>query len=392
MIFSIALRNIIAGRIRSILNIFVISLTLFTTICLQGIYEGMLEQMTKVRIEQELAGGHYWAQGFDPYDPLSLEEGHRAFPPALGQGMAEGRVTPILIRIASIYSHGRMKSVQVKGIPPAQTTLTLDFSPLANSPPQAGTIPAMLGKRMAKQLKLNVGDNLVLRLRTQAGAFNAVDLTLVGIFDSDVPNQDFNQVWLDLHDLHRISDLGGEATLIIIKQGEESVQIDGDWNWKSQYQLLEETRQLYQAKMSGSVMLYFILFFLALLAIFDTQALAIFRRKKEIGTLMALGMTPRQVSYLMTLEGCLYGVISMLVTSILGIPFLQNLEKEGINFGVSGESYGMALSDTLYPIYDAYLILGIYGIAFVLILGVSYWPARSIVHMKPYEALRGGKR
>jgi len=49
---------------------------------------------------------------------------------------------------------------------------------------------------------------------------------------------------------------------------------------------------------------------MALLAVFDTQVLAIFRRRKEMGTLMALGMTRWDIISLFTLEGSLLGILA----------------------------------------------------------------------------------
>ncbi len=53
--------------------------------------------------------------------------------------------------------------------------------------------------------------------------------------------------------------------------------------------------------MIGSLIMYVLLMGM-LLAIFDTQVLAAFRRRREMGTLMALGMLRSQIIGLFTLE------------------------------------------------------------------------------------------
>ena len=55
----------------------------------------------------------------------------------------------------------------------------------------------------------------------------------------------------------------------------------------------------------NAIMIYIILLSLAAMGIFNAQTLSIFRRKKEIGTLMALGMKKRTVVALFTIEGAL---------------------------------------------------------------------------------------
>ena len=54
-----------------------------------------------------------------------------------------------------------------------------------------------------------------------------------------------------------------------------------------------------------------------MLAIFDTQVLSIFRRQKEIGTYVALGMTRKQVVALFTVEGAMHSVLGRLGRSVL---------------------------------------------------------------------------
>ena len=57
--------------------------------------------------------------------------------------------------------------------------------------------------------------------------------------------------------------------------------------------LLKSITDLIKMKSVSGYVLYIILMSLAMLAIFDTQVLSIFRRQKEIGTYIALGMTRR---------------------------------------------------------------------------------------------------
>ena len=68
---------------------------------------------------------------------------------------------------------------------------------------------------------------------------------------------------------------------------------------------------------------------IALLAIFDTQVLSIFRRQKEIGTLIALGMTRKRVVKLFTIEGSLYSILAIVFGSIYGSPIFYLLYKNG---------------------------------------------------------------
>jgi putative ABC transport system permease protein len=139
---------------------------------------------------------------------------------------------------------------------------------------------------------------------------------------------------------------------------------------------------------SGMV-LYLILMSLAMLAIFDTQVLSIFRRQREIGTYIALGMTRFQVVGLFTIEGSLNSVLAAILAAIYGIPLLALQASRGMAFPGGSKNFGIVMADKIFPTYSMELI-GI-TILFIMITTtiVSYLPSRRIAKMNPTEALRG---
>ena len=178
------------------------------------------------------------------------------------------------------------------------------------------------------------------------------------------------------------------ATVVVMKQQAGLAIMESFWRYQSLETLLADTQQLVDSKSAGGSIFYLLLLFLAMIAIFDTQALAIFKRRKEIGTLMALGMTPRKVLGLFTLEGMLQGVLAFGVTLLLGGPLFWYLSVHGIPLPVSGEEYGLALSNTIYPVFCLPLIFGTFFFIMIFVTGVSYWPARHIARLLPSDALR----
>ena len=183
--------------------------------------------------------------------------------------------------------------------------------------------------------------------------------------------------------------VGDEATLIVLGK---SVQPPGEisgWQFKSLDFLLKDINDLIRMRMYGSAVFYLIILLIAMLAVVDTQILSIFRRKKEIGTLIALGMTRATVVKLFTLEGFLYGVFAAAVAAIYGTPLFTYLSSNGIPIPQSSESMGLALGQVLYPAYSAALILGTTVIVLITVLIVSFLPTRRIAKLKPADALRG---
>jgi len=120
---TLAYRNIKEAGLRTWLNVAVLAMTFVVIVGFQGLYTGMLAQTSRAMIEDEIAGGQYWHKDYDPYDALSIDNGHGVIPENLFSLIEERRATPILIRQATIYPAGRAQSVQLRGIDPAQTIL-----------------------------------------------------------------------------------------------------------------------------------------------------------------------------------------------------------------------------------------------------------------------------
>ena len=141
-------------------------------------------------------------------------------------------------------------------------------------------------------------------------------------------------------------------------------------------------------KYSSSIM-YGLLLTIALLAIFDTQVLSIFRRQKEIGTYIALGMTRLKVVILFTFEGTMYSILAIILGSIYGIPLFVYLGKTGMGMPEVSQEMGLAVAERIYPVYGLSLFLNTVLLVVISATIVSFIPARKIAKMNPVDALKG---
>ena len=182
----------------------------------------------------------------------------------------------------------------------------------------------------------------------------------------------------------------GQATFVVLEKDFSGAPTgDETWIYNSPDKLLESVTELIKAKAGTSNVLYGLLLFMGLLAIFDTQVLSIWRRRKEIGTLMALGMQRLRVIWLFTFEGALHGLLALLVGAIYGIPILAWVMKHGIPLPSAVEDSGFAIPQSLYPSYGAKLLVGTTLLVLISVTIVSFMPASKIAKLKPTDALRG---
>jgi ABC-type lipoprotein release transport system permease subunit len=382
---KLAYRNLVGAGLRTWLNVAALSFTYVLIIWHQGFFIGMQRQAARDMIKDEIAGGQYWHEAYDPYDPLALEDGHGPIPQELRQLIQQKQAVPILMRPGSIYPEGRIQTVILRGIDPHQTLLDL---PTRQMRAEGGVLPVMVGRMMAKRNSFQVGDTITIRWRDSHGTFDAVDARISIIMNTTVPSIDAGQIWVPLKRLQKMSALPDEASLAVVDLKLAEPPRAQGWSFKNQAFLMKDLNDMINSKRAGGAVMYVILLLLALLAVFDTQVLAIFKRRKEIGTLMALGMERLRVIGLFTLEGIINGLLAILLAAIYGTPILILTAVKGIPLpGV--EEYGFALASRMFPVYSAGLVISTILIIMITITIVSYLPSRKISQLKPTDALKG---
>jgi ABC-type lipoprotein release transport system permease subunit len=253
----------------------------------------------------------------------------------------------------------------------------------------SSVINALIGTRMASATKLKKDDFVTIRWRDANGTFDAAEIRIAGIFHTNVPGIDNNQVWVPLDNLQKMIGMDNQATYIILKQSITSVPTVPGWIHKGYDVLFKELDTIIKAKGIGGIVIYIILLSLALLAVFDTQVLSIFRREKEIGTYVALGMTRWQVVWLFTVEGAMHSVLSVIAAAVWGTPILYMVAKKGFGMPKGIEGYGLTIAEKIFPAYAAGTIITMTLIILITTTIVSFIPSRKIAGMKPTEALRG---
>jgi len=280
--FQLAYRNLVGAGLRTWLNVGILAFTFIVIIFFNGYLDGWNLQAQRESIKWEYGNGQLRHQDYDPLDPFTLTDAHGKLESGNSQNLS-----PILIRQASLYPEGRMISVLMKGIDANQETLSIPTEAFQKTDAE---IPAIIGNRMANSNKLKVGDQVLLRWRDKNGTFDASEITITNIFETDVAGVDVGQIWIPIEKLWEMTELNGHATFFIANDDYQHEKLEG-WKFFSKEELLNQLKEIIEMKSASSSILYLLLLGIALLAIFDTQVLSIFRRQKEIGTYIALGMT-----------------------------------------------------------------------------------------------------
>jgi putative ABC transport system permease protein len=383
--FKLAIRNLISGGLKTWLNVFVLSLSFVLLVFYNGMIDGWDRQAQVDTQAWEIAEGQYWVPGYDKYDPFTIQDAHQKLTPEVQGMVASLDLVPILIREGSAYPQGRQLSVLIKGMDLNQSLLEIPIGDLTNVQDPSSAL--ILGSKMAKTLKLGVGDDLLLRWRDANGAFDAKIFKIASVFDCDVPSIDVGQVYVDIEILRHMCAMPDEAS-ILVSNNSEGVDLPG-WEFQSIEVLMADMIAIINSKRSSGYVMTFLILLIALLAIFDTQVFSVFRRQKEIGTYIALGMTRRRVVSIFTIEGATNSVFAGILAAIYSTPLFIYLAKNGIYYGEAGEGTGMTIGEYIYPYYSFSLIATAVILIVVSATIVSYLPSRKIAKINPTEALRG---
>ena len=386
LLFKLAAKNLIGAGLRTWLNVIVLSFSFLIIIWHKGLLNGWDRQARNDMFNWETGTGQYWQSSYDPYDPFSLSDAHSKIPSTFDTLVSKGDVATVLITQGTIYPGGRIQSILIKGINPEQKVLKLPGSLFLKS---NDDLPVLIGSKMAADNGLKTGSVITLRWRDVHGTFDANEMKVIGIFETNVPSVDAGQVWVPLDKLQTMMGMPGEATILVCGTFDKTGRTPEGWKFKSSDDLLKTVTDIIKMKSVGGIVLYIILMSLAMLAIFDTQVLSIFRRQKEIGTYIALGMTRSQVVGLFTLEGSLNSVLAALLAAVYGIPLLALQATKGMSFAGAGKSYGLVIADKIFPVYSLGLVITTIVVIMITTTIVSYLPSRRIARMKPTEALRG---
>jgi ABC-type lipoprotein release transport system permease subunit len=388
-LLKLAFRNVTHAGLRTWLNVIVLSFAFVAIVLTEGIYDGLSEQVRDTEIDSNVGGGQFWQKKYDPFDSFSFELSHSEIPADLKKEIERGNASPVLIISAAIFPRHLIQSVCLKGIDPDQEIINLPSYTLKEISDTI-SIPGFIGSRMAKSAGLNTGDYVSVRWRNINGTFDAGDIKIIKVIDINSPLIDKGQIWIPLEKLRIMMQAPGQATIIIMHKGLTKIQTSSrDWIFKDQNFLLKDFNESINRKKVYSTFFYVILIGMALLAVFDTQVLSIFKRRKEMGTLMALGMTKWDVIVLFAVEGCLAGILAFIAGSLYGFPLLYYLADKGIILPRMIQQSQFAIGLTLYPKYGLRLYVVTSLILFVSVIIVSFLPTHRITKLKPTDALRG---
>ncbi len=138
-----------------------------------------------------------------------------------------------------------------------------------------------------------------------------------------------------------------------------------------------------------------IVFVAAASGIANTSMMSAFERTREFGMLLAIGLRPSRVVWMVLLESVLLGLIGVVIGSLAGSGLVLLAAQTGINYaalaGVESAEVafgGVSISYIIYPRFELrHILFGFIAVALTSALA-SLWPATQAGRLEPAKAMR----
>jgi len=409
MIFSIAWKNVWRNKLRSSIVIASMVIGLIGGIFYLAFAKGMAQQQVNSAIHSEISNIQIHNPEFLINNEISFTienvgEKIKRIKTINGVKEAVSRITSAAMASSAIKGTG----IFVNGIDYKEEEKVTNISTLLVN----GTYfdvkyknPIVVGEKLAEKLKVKIGSKIVITIQNINGEIAYSAFRIAGIYKTHNSNFDLMNVFVTQQDLTNIIGINPNSATEI------AVLLNHNQLTKS---VSEEIKKMFNSEISQKIlvvrtweeispvlkmlnemtiqysMIFVIIILVALsFGIINTMLMAIMERVREIGMLMAIGMSKVKVFFMITLEtvflsitgGVLGLSISWILVEIMGI---SGIDLSSIADGLNSMGY----SSYVYPELDL-IYYGLIGLLVVVTaIFASIMPARKALKFNPAQAVR----
>lgn len=401
MIPQIAWRNVWRNRTRSLVIIASVALGLWAGIFIMALSFGMTEARKEQLIIEQISHIQVHTSGFTDKQELNqfIPDGPQVLDDIRQQPTVQHATGRTLINGMFSAPQGG-KGVRISGIYPQ---LEARLTKLNEKVTQGEYFPnksnrILVGEALAGKLGLKLGSKVVLTFQDTSANMVAGAFRIASLYKTANPKMDEQLVYVSNEDLqallgtmpmlHEIALLADTEENVPplqarLKNKYENLRIE---TWKElspELQYLDEMMDVFLYIFIG-----IILFALAF-GLVNTMLMAVLERVRELGMMMAIGLTKPRLFFMILLETTFLTLTGALVGFLLGLVSVAITARTGISLAAveqGMEEFGYATM--LYPSleWSYYPIIALMVIVFAVLSAV--YPAIKALQLNPTEAIR----
>ncbi len=428
MIIKMAWRNLWRNKRRTGLTIAAISLGLAVLITMVSFSEGMMEMMMDQIARSSI--GHIQLHQPDYLEKKStnlfMEDGDKITSIVAGvEGVSA--ISPRMLFTGSIRSSmsSTVRVVKVIAVDPEGER---EFSALAEKvvaggfvvpPPESleadaplrvqGRKGILIGKKLAEQLKVELGSKVRVDCAGFQGATTAAAFYVTGILGTGTDAFDKGVAMVALKDMQEVTGSGDvlhELTVManttegldalaatiqtrLTEAGfsKESLVVQ-PW-----YEVMPEIKQMLDMSGAWSGVLYMMMMIILSAGILTTMYMVVFERRREFGVQLALGTRPGRLFSGVMLEALYIAAIASVIGVAIGVISVMYISTKGIDLSgfMEGFEFAGAFIDNIYRgAFNMKVFVEPTMVVFIGTIMCALWPSLKVARMKAIDAIKQG--
>jgi ABC-type lipoprotein release transport system permease subunit len=401
VLLRIALLSLRRRLSRSLLVIAMIAMSLWGLLFMEGLYDGMTEQVIDNAIRSDSGDISIFAKEYrlDPglerilgqlveiTDFLTEDNRVKSFVSRLRQ---DGLIaTAHYSRNAAIYGvdlgaedrHGRLASYLDAGV--------YDFGDKGRG--------ALLGARLATKMKVAVGQKIVVSAQNSANDVSALSLRVTGILKTNNMALDENAVYIEMNKARELLMVPeGASQISVLLDNKEKVaavqqglrarfpELDV-LGWDELYPALSRGREMMEI---FNLITSLLVFCVAGLGIFGVMLVSVLERLREFGIMLAIGTSFREIRTMVFAESFILGFTGYGCGVLLGgltLLYFYNFGLDLTMFSAGLDAFGMD-AITYALIRPSYFFTALAAVSVATLVSVLL-PLRILKKARPIEAI-----
>jgi len=403
MLIAVAWRNIWRNKTRSLVILISVCLGLAAGIFNMAFYYGMVDQRIETVIKTE-------ASHIQVHHPSYLANPEKVFKIDNAEQIAEQieaipgvkSVSKRIMLNTMIQSPTAGSGVRIMGIDPEKEKAVTNLYTKViegNYLDSGKRNPILIGKKLAEKLKVKLKSKVVITLQDMEGNMTAASFRVEGIYESANTTFDEMNVFVRSNDIAHVlllDEKSAHEIAVLLNTNDQMLQVASliaaklpkleVKNWR---QIMPEMN-LIESSLDITMFIFIIIILLALLfGIINTMLMAVLERAKELGMLMAIGMTKRKIFTMILLETVLLSLFGGLLG--MGVGWMLNIYFSiyGIDISVWSEAYrSMGFDTMIYTKLSFGTSMQIALMIFATGIIAAIYPAMKALKLNPADALR----
>lgn len=397
---KMAYLHIIRRKGRAVLIVLMIALSLIGLLIMEGMYEGMMVQITQNSIKTGSGTLTIEHKGFRSENNIGYYLPH---PDQIGALLKETKgVRSYVQRISQrglIATAGYSQGVNVTGINLEQESTHAQLPNfMIRGEYSFESQGAILGYRLARKLNVEVGKKVIVTMQDVDNNVVSIALKVRGIIKTNNPSIDGNGLLMDFKTLQRMTGINGatQIALLLEEQNRDgelkreiAAKIDDNetalYSYKELYPSLHEGEAMMQTYNRISSAFIFIV---ATLGIFGVVLVSVLERVREFGIMMAIGTRFADIVRLIVYESLMITLSGYLAGALLGGGILWYFKTHGIDLSGLSDAFAIfGMDSTIHAVVKTEYFTNALISVVLATLCATVIPIRTLKKRNPIQSI-----